>query len=70
MRPPGKPRRAPVQRQECHLSGGPYHGKVIRLELNGDLRTLPIGVRGQCGHYVKRPGVAGNCLEWVPNGRG
>lgn len=34
------------------------------------LRTLPIGVRGQCGHYVKRPGVAGNCLEWVPNGRG
>lgn len=61
---PSRPRREPVKRKSFHCTAGPFANKWIRLELNGDGRTLPLCFGGWCGHYELQ--TPGNALTWVP----
>lgn len=45
---------------------GPYANKWIRLELNGDLRTLQFTAKGMTGHYEPISSrMYSNTLVWV-----
>lgn len=53
LRPRKIHRRPGILKAIVYLEGGPLHGSKVKLEKNGDMRTLPIMCRGRIGQYVK-----------------
>lgn len=55
LRPKAVPKSAALVRRYLYKQikclGGPLHFKTIKLDVFGDLKTLPIVCKGQAGHY-------------------